>query len=850
MSGLFCFKIPSFEYFKFDLLSPISTLHIEIMGKKIILLLLTFIAINMAKAQLFNKAARELKNANELIEKRKYEDALKSLALALDLSKGKEDYEIFYRIGFCHYQLGNYDKALEQLNHAVSKVNAKEVLPLKTNISVQLALLYRAKTFEMQKNYVAAIRDLQLLASVQDNPSYKSLALLKWAEDLFAIDPQKNQDAAEVLANKSIDTDKDNSAAYAFAGKLDMNEKDYENAIKMFSFAVATVEKKSAIPAEVTDKASYTSLLALATHKHGKIDEAKNLFQKAIDAAPESTKWKIYQYQADLIIKNKAYHPDLISLAEQNAAKAAILLETCETKFTLAYTKVLANKLAEANALAKEVSCDNNLLNMTSSNLKLWISDLSNAKQIEKLKVYGAQSGWYYLGGFAGGLANGKGKALSKNHLYEVENGTFVKGILISGTLKNLQEGWEYNGSFMNGTLSGNGKKNVDNGDVFSGKFVANKLNGQGKCFYADGSTYEGLLTDNKPNGIGTFKEKSGSIYQGSFKDGLPHGIGTLTVNGIKENVKFTNGERTDAAYLARLEKTKKDKIQREELAAKQLEQEQLAKAQKRANFGKILGKSLTLAGGAVALKQASDLGMNDTDVTQLGTALLADVLTDNKDNNFANTLALKNASGSVTNNSILGSFANNAQFSSFLSSNGTAANSGAVGATFTSGVYSNSNGNVKVNINQKDNGLYIKYIIPQASDNHYTPVSGNLYTYTSKYGVYYLQVLSNNQFKTFKKGYENNADILTLTEDISTTGPNDSYLKIAEKYRSMMQTDPNDAQAWAFCAMAAHAKTTHTDPGYTEHVKKIAASLKQIVPSGDCPCKDAIPAKIWDPIK
>lgn len=821
------------------------------MGKKIFLLLLTFTVVSIAAdAQIFNKAARELKTSNELIEKKKYEDALKSLTIALDLSKGKEDYEIFYRMGFCHYQLSNYDKALEQLNHAVSKVNAKEVLPLKTSHSVQLALLYRAKTFETQKNYTAAIKDLQLLASVQDNPTHKSLALLKWAEDLYAIDPQKNQDAAEVLANKSIETDKDNSAAYAFAGKLDMNEKDYENAIKMFMLAVATVEKKSTVAAEVTDKASYTSLLALATHKNGKIEEAKILFQKAIDAAPESTKWKIYQYQADLIIKNKAYHPDLISLAEQNAAKAAILLETCETKFTLAYTKVLANKLNEAAALTKEINCDNSLLSMTASNLKLWINDLSNAKQIEKLKVYGPLTGWYYLGGFTGGLANGKGKALSKNHLYEVENGVFAKGTLVSGTLKNLQEGWEYSGTFLSGTLSGNGKKSVDNGDVFSGKFAANKLNGQGKCWYADGSTYEGMLTDNKPNGIGTFKEKSGSIYQGSFKDGLPHGLGTFTVNGIKENVKFTNGERTDAAYLAQLEQAKKEKIQRQELAAKQLEQEQLARAQKRNNFGKILGKSLTLAGGAVALKQASDLGMSSGDVTQLGTALLADVLTDNKDNHFANTLALKNASGGVAGNSILGGFANNPEFSNFLGTSSATGNANSGSGNVASGVYVNSNGNVKINVSHKDKGLYITYIKPTASDNHYTPVSGNLYTYTSKYGVYYLQALLNNQLKTFKKGYENNSDILSLTENSSSAGPNDNYLQMAEKYKSMMQTHPNDAQAWAFCAMAAHAKTTHTDPGYTEHVKKIAASLKQIVPSGDCPCKDAIPANIWVSVK
>ena len=167
----------------------------------------------------------------------------------------------------------------------------------------------------------------------------------------------------------------------------------------------------------------------------------------------------------------------------------------------------------------------------------------------------------------------------------------------------------------------------------------------------------------------------------------------------------------------------------------------------------------------------------------------------------------------------------------------------------FRPGIYTSTN--IKINISKKGNGLYVTYIIPTASDNYYEPAGGNLYTTTSKYGtVFFFKILSNSQIATFQKGYENSSEILQLTENASPIGENDKFLKMAEKYKAMMKTDPKDAQAWAFCAMAAHAKTTHTDDAYTKKVIAVAASLKQIVPSGKCPCEDAIPAAIWKSVK
>jgi hypothetical protein len=616
---------------------------------KIVLLLLSALSCYCpVNAQLFNKAAKDIKKAEEFIGKKQYEDAIKSLDLALDNSKGKDDYEVYYLKGFCQFQLKKYDQALEQFHFTLAKVNSKQVLPPKPDEFVLNGLLYRAKTYEALSDYASAIKDLQLLTTSKTKPELRSEAYEKWSRDLYEMDRITNQDRAELIIAKAIEVDPKNASAHCYQAELAMNERGCEE-------AVGSIEKAIQLEADVFEKARYQSLLALCKYRLGKKEEALKIFKEAVETAPESTKWKIYQQHANLVILHHLYDPAMLSQAKLWSNRAAILSEECSNSITFAYMLALNNDLTQAKeVIGATPACQNPLLRLSKDSLATWLDDLvKSAKQNIKVKAYG-NSSWYYWGNSKAGLAEGRGKAISKNFLYELNNGQFVKGELVSGTLTNVSEGWVYNGTFKGETIAGTGTITYPDGEKYTGKFLNNSPNGKGKWTYSDGSTYEGDVVNNVPEGNGKFLDKDGTAYEGQFKKGKPHGRGYLTVNGNREMAEFTEGTRTDAVFLARQkeaqQKAEENKKQQQALAMQRIKQEELAKAEKRKKTGKFIGKTLALAGGAYALKQASDLGMSDLDVTELGTALVTDLLTDGKENALMNTLAAKGASNPLQN--------------------------------------------------------------------------------------------------------------------------------------------------------------------------------------------------------
>lgn len=603
-----------------------------------LVLLVLFVNMSAHAQLLLSKSAKEVKKAEELISKEQYEDALKSLNTALELSKGKDDYLVFYLKGYCEYNLQRLPQAIEQFNFALSKINSKDALPVKTEEHITNSLFYRATAYDDLKDYTSAINDWQLLASVKDKPILKSKAYENWAKDFYTLDKEANLEKAELLIAKAIEVDEKNATALVFQAELAMSERGYEEAI-------ASLEKAILVETDAFARASSKSMLALCKYRIGNRDEALAIFKEAVENAPESTKWKIYQQQANLVIANHLYDPSILSQAKLWSNRAAILSEDCSNNITFAYVLALNNELVQAKEILKSItSCENNYLRMSKSELDTWINDLAKVeKQNVKVKAYGNNT-WYYWGGIKAGMAEGAARALSRNFLYEIQDAKFLKGEMVSGTLKNVSDGWSYTGSFKGGVITGSGKITFADGETFTGRFASNQPNGKGKWEYTNGSSYEGDVINGTPDGVGKYQDKDGTAYEGQFQKGKPHGKGFLTVSGKKESVGFTNGERTDAAYIAqqkaereRLEQAKKEN---EALAMQRMKEEELAKAEKRNNTGKIIGKTLALAGGAVFLKQAMDLGMSTGAATELGAALVSDVLTDGKSNALGAALA------------------------------------------------------------------------------------------------------------------------------------------------------------------------------------------------------------------
>lgn len=827
------------------------------------LLIIVFLLTGSVKSsysQIFNKSSKEIQKAEDFINKKQYTDALKSLDVAIENSKGKDDYHIFYLKGYCEFSMNQFERAIEQFNYALSKVNSREVLPSKTDESVISALRYRAQSQEFLKNYTAAIKDLQLLASIKDNPILKSEAYQKWAEDIYIINVTRNHEKSELLVNKAIEVNPKNTAAMKFMAQLAINKKNHD-------YAIPILEKAVNLETDAFERSTIISLLALCKYKTGKNDDARRFFQEAVSVAPESYKWKIYQHQAELVIKNHLYDKEILEQASVWANRAAILSTECSTRLTLSYLQILTNKLAEASETIKDVDCDNPQLKLNSFIVKNLIGELSKAKTLPKLKVYGVNN-WYYWGPIKSGLAEGKGSATSKNFLYEVKDASFSKDVMVHGKLTNLSDAWTYTGSFLNGVIQGNGNMSYDNGEIYSGKFVSGQPNGLGKWLYIDSSVYEGIVLNGKPNGLGVFKQKNGVTYNGQFKNGKPNGKGILTQNGKKENVEFTNGERSDAMYLASLKSEKAAQEESQNIAQQIQKDEELAKAEKRNKIGKVLGKTLILVGGAVALKEAADLGMDEKDIGELGAALLSDVISNGKDDNFINTLKQKNTLGSLSSNSILGNTANQAAISSLLRGK---ENSDGVSVTntknslnenesttsgsseFTEGNYTTSDGRMTIEIKKEGSSLVL---IDPYTTSKYTPVGKNTYSFTSpKTGTIYMaQVIDGTTIKTYKKGYESQSSLISFSGDSekgATREENKKYFAIANKYKDMMKSDSKDAQLWSFCAAAANARASLNESGYQDYARKVSFSLKQILENpSKCPCEDAIELSIWKSTK
>ncbi len=126
---------------------------------------------------------------------------------------------------------------------------------------------------------------------------------------------------------------------------------------------------------------------------------------------------------------------------------------------------------------------------------------------------------WIVMNKLEEGLANGIANAITLDGLFEILNGEFKDGELISGSLIDHIEGVKYIGSFKDGLLEGTGKVEFNDGFVYEGNLVAGLFEGIGKLIDFDG-TY----------------------YKGPFQDGLPHGKG-MYFNGTREvPIEYQNG--------------------------------------------------------------------------------------------------------------------------------------------------------------------------------------------------------------------------------------------------------------------------------------------------------------------
>lgn len=136
------------------------------------------------------------------------------------------------------------------------------------------------------------------------------------------------------------------------------------------------------------------------------------------------------------------------------------------------------------------------------------------------------EEGGILEGAFANGKANGYGRQIMTNGLYE---GIFVDGQYAKGKLL-YDDKYTDEGEFKNNKMHGKGSRSyVKDGTKYVGDFVDDKFEGRGILTKANGNVYDGEWKNNLQNGYGTLRFPTGDKYEGQFFNGKMHGKGKKT---------------------------------------------------------------------------------------------------------------------------------------------------------------------------------------------------------------------------------------------------------------------------------------------------------------------------------
>ena len=196
------------------------------------------------------------------LEEQAYQDALESLETALEFDSTKPETRFF--LGLAYFGLDEYDKSIRELEMA--KDNGFEPV-----IQVQQKL---AELYVLTENYVKAIENYEAVINQnQDDLEYFIRPI--W----IYIDKLQEAEKALLLAQKAYDAHPESAMSFNFLGwsYIALNDE---------SAALSNLEKALEIDSNLG--AAYLNFGQLY-EKQGKLDQAKENYQKAYQLEPNSS---------------------------------------------------------------------------------------------------------------------------------------------------------------------------------------------------------------------------------------------------------------------------------------------------------------------------------------------------------------------------------------------------------------------------------------------------------------------------------------------------------------------------------------------------------------------------------
>lgn len=132
-----------------------------------------------------------------------------------------------------------------------------------------------------------------------------------------------------------------------------------------------------------------------------------------------------------------------------------------------------------------------------------------------------------------------------------------------------------------------------------------------------------------------------------------------------------------------------------------------------------------------------------------------------------------------------------------------------------------------------------------------YTPDGSGRYTFHNDNtgSDFYLSVLNDTTLEAGRIPQTGSPSILKKVDvagAMAALESNDEYSAIAERYASLAESDPDNTQAWSFCAAAAFKRAMSSEAEFGAYAAQTAAVMQQILVGSANPCPDAIPAQYW----
>lgn len=149
----------------------------------------------------------------------------------------------------------------------------------------------------------------------------------------------------------------------------------------------------------------------------------------------------------------------------------------------------------------------------------------------------------------------------------------------------------------------------------------------------------------------------------------------------------------------------------------------------------------------------------------------------------------------------------------------------------------------------EEDNGNLV--VVEPNKRSVYTPDGNGRYTFhnANTGSDFYLRVLDDATLEAGRLPPTGTPSILKKVDvagAMAALESNDEYSAIAERYASLAESDPDNTQAWSFCAAAAFKRAMASEAEFGAYAAQTAQVLQQILVGSANPCPDAIPAQYW----